>query len=172
MAFFVWHTPSLFAKTSVFIDAGHGGMNEGAIGVEGLKEKEVVLDIALKLQRYLQKDRRFVVFMSRDDDRFLGLRERTRRANALGVDIFLSIHANASVSEKPHGVEVWALAATSARDEGLDIVAREEGTRHVETRNTDQLSAVLHGLKLAGSRQIFRENLFWLEPPFWRYGRF
>ncbi len=93
---------------AIMIDAGHGGKDPGALGSHGLDEKEVVLDIALRLRRILaNKD--IKVIMTREDDRFLTLQERTELASRLGVDLFISIHANTSPAKSASGVEVFAL---------------------------------------------------------------
>jgi N-acetylmuramoyl-L-alanine amidase len=77
----------------VVVDAGHGGKDPGAIGVNGLQEKNVNLDIALKLRNELVKQGQEVM-MTREDDRFLSLAERVNFADAQNADLFVSIHAN------------------------------------------------------------------------------
>ncbi len=108
--------------STIFIDAGHGGRDPGAIGrhridgqTESLAEKDVVLDVALRLRDLLNAefpDR--TILMSRDDDRYLSLDERTDIANAIEVDefehiVFISIHANAALNPGAAGFEVWYL---------------------------------------------------------------
>lgn len=77
----------------VVVDAGHGGYDPGAIGVYGLQEKDVNLDIALKLQKIL-KEKGYDVVMTRDSDVYLSLRERVDIADGQQADLFVSVHAN------------------------------------------------------------------------------
>mgnify|MGYP001060765316 CR=1 FL=1 len=79
----------------IVIDPGHGGRDSGAVGATGLTEKETVLKIARELQRIL-KSKGFTVIMTREDDSFVRLRQRSRLANNSGADLFVSIHCNAT----------------------------------------------------------------------------
>jgi N-acetylmuramoyl-L-alanine amidase len=96
---------------SVIIDPGHGGKDPGAIGRKGLKEKDVVLDIAKRLKRKLNA-LGIDVILTREDDRFISLYQRSNIANtnAKEMDFFISIHANASRSRWVSGVEVFYLS--------------------------------------------------------------
>ncbi len=96
---------------NVIIDPGHGGKNPGAVGRRGLKEKDVVLDIAKRLKRRLNTAGINVV-LTRESDRFLSLSQRSQIANAnlKKADFFISIHANASRSRWVKGVEVFYLS--------------------------------------------------------------
>ncbi|HOW35215.1 MAG TPA: N-acetylmuramoyl-L-alanine amidase [Candidatus Omnitrophota bacterium] len=93
---------------AVVIDPGHGGQDPGAIGRDGLKEKEVVLDIAKRLKQELE-GKGIKVIMTRDGDTFLSLEERPRIAARSGADLFISIHANASRARSASGFEVYYL---------------------------------------------------------------
>jgi len=86
----------------VVVDAGHGGYDSGAIGVNGLQEKDVNLDIATKLKDELVR-RGYDVFMTRTDDRFWSLAERVQMTNEQKADLFVSIHANSHSSSKVNG---------------------------------------------------------------------
>ena len=95
----------------IVIDAGHGGKDPGAIGYRHYREKVVVLQIAQKLKRILRA-RGYKVYMTRDSDKFIKLRNRTRFANRKGADLFISIHANAvgkKAAKKAHGLECYFL---------------------------------------------------------------
>ncbi len=101
--------PALGRPLTVLIDPGHGGSNVGAPSRHpGLYEKQITLAIAraLKQQLSLAGHR---ALLSRDEDRFLTVRQRSRQAKQLGADLFLSIHANASVAHDKHGVETYVL---------------------------------------------------------------
>lgn len=103
----------------VVIDPGHGGTNTGAAGaVEGVYEKQVTLAIAMALGRTLAAAGHNVV-MTHTRDEYLTLRQRVRRANELGADLFVSIHANATPAHGQRGYETFVLSAR-----GLDVDAR------------------------------------------------
>jgi len=108
----------------VVIDAGHGGHDSGTLGAGGIEEKDVVLDVALRLGRLL-KDRLGVdVIYTRSDDTFIPLETRTAIANKAQADLFISIHANSSSDSSARGVETYYLNFTSDPD-ALDVAARE-----------------------------------------------
>ncbi len=98
-----------YAFRKVVIDAGHGGMDPGAIGKSGLKEKDVTLDIARRLKEEL-RDSGIDVVLTRDRDKFVSLSGRTQIANDNDVDFFISIHANANRSRSVRGFEVYYLS--------------------------------------------------------------
>jgi N-acetylmuramoyl-L-alanine amidase len=115
----------------VVIDPGHGGEDDGAVGGHsGLKEKEVVLDIAKRLAKKL-KGEGFKVILTREDDTFLPLGERTQIANRAGADLFISIHANASPETKPRGSETFFLAMAK-NDEARAVAALENSAIRFE----------------------------------------
>jgi N-acetylmuramoyl-L-alanine amidase len=99
----------LFKIKKVVIDAGHGGHDPGAIGRSGLKEKEVVLDIAKKLGQLFSENGTEVV-MTRTYDTFIPLKQRAEIANRSGADLFLSIHANANRVRWLNGFEVYYIS--------------------------------------------------------------
>src|SRR5206468_5191387 len=92
----------------IVIDPGHGGHDPGAKG-KGVTEAELVLDVALRLEKLLQKVPGVEVILTRRTDEFIALPERTAVANREGADLFLSIHANASTSLQAHGIETYFL---------------------------------------------------------------
>jgi N-acetylmuramoyl-L-alanine amidase len=107
----------------IVIDAGHGGHDPGA-QANGLVESELVLDIAQRVEKLLKKQPGIVVLLTRRDDTFIPLEERTAIANREGADLFLSIHANASRRTAARGVETYFLNfATNADAEA--VAARE-----------------------------------------------
>jgi N-acetylmuramoyl-L-alanine amidase len=110
---------------TIVIDAGHGGKDAGAVGAHGTLEKDVNLEIARALARVLKRERRFRVIMTRNADEFLPLEERTDIANKQKADLFVSIHANSSLSKRSNGFEIYFLSE-KATDEGAAAVARRE----------------------------------------------
>lgn len=108
----------------IVIDAGHGGHDTGTIGPNGLMEKDLVLDVALKLGKLLETRLGAEVVYTRNDDTFIPLETRTAVANKEEADLFISIHANSSSDESARGVETYYLNFTSSRD-ALEVAARE-----------------------------------------------
>ena len=114
----------------IVIDPGHGGHDPGAMGKD-VTEAEVVLDIALRLEKLLQKAEGVEVILTRRTDEFIPLPERTAIANREGADLFLSIHANASPNGQGRGVETYFLnfannltaAAVAARENAASVQA-------------------------------------------------
>jgi N-acetylmuramoyl-L-alanine amidase len=98
----------------VVIDPGHGGDLEGATGRNGVKEKDVVLDIALRLEKLMDKDKRFTPVLTRRTDRTVGLEERADLANIAIGDLFVSIHVNASDQKSAVGFQTFFLAAAKS----------------------------------------------------------
>lgn len=94
----------------IVIDAGHGGKDYGAIGLDGTQEKKIVLDIAKRLAKLIRKEKIFEAVMTRDKDVYVSLDERARIANESGGDVFVSIHANASLKRTARGFQVFFLA--------------------------------------------------------------
>jgi N-acetylmuramoyl-L-alanine amidase len=107
----------------IVIDAGHGGHDPGA-RANGLSEAELVLDVAQRLKKLLEKQTTIEVVMTRATDTFIPLEERTAIANREGADLFLSIHANASRNVKARGVETYFLNFAS-NPEAEAVAARE-----------------------------------------------
>lgn len=108
----------------IVIDAGHGGHDDGTIGPHGLIEKDVVLDVALRVSKLVQEKMGAEVILTRSDDTFIPLRERTAIANDHKADLFLSIHANSSPAPEVAGTETFYLNFTNVPG-SLDVAARE-----------------------------------------------
>lgn len=111
------------AVRKVILDPGHGGANTGTSAPGGMQEKQLTLDVALRLRRMLA-DQGFEVVLTRDEDRFLELEERTRLANQEAGDIFVSIHVNWIEEREVRGVETYFLGATD--DPYLRAIAAAE----------------------------------------------
>lgn len=108
----------------IVVDAGHGGHDTGTIGPNGLLEKDLTLDVALRLGKLLQNRLGADVIYTRDDDTFVPLETRTAIANQEQADLFISIHANSSRDDSARGVETYYLNFTSSAD-ALEVAARE-----------------------------------------------
>lgn len=110
----------------VVVDAGHGGHDTGAIGKNGTREKDVALSISKKLAEKLEAMGLEVV-LTRDDDTFVKLEDRTRFANREKGDLFISVHCNSAPSSKLHGIETYTLNTSSNRY-AIRLAARENAT--------------------------------------------
>ena len=139
----------------IVIDAGHGGTDPGAIGYRKYREKVVVLKIALELKKYLRL-RGYKVYMTRDRDKFIKLRDRTTFANIKKADIFVSIHANA-VGEKSassvHGIECFFLSPS--RSGRAKKVAAQENSSDLSDMNFYGKNSYLN---LLNHRNILASN--------------
>ncbi|PKL52103.1 MAG: N-acetylmuramoyl-L-alanine amidase [Nitrospira bacterium HGW-Nitrospira-1] len=111
-------------KKRIVIDAGHGGHDPGAVGANKLYEKDVVLDIAMKLRDILAGNPNYEVFLTRDRDVFIPLEQRTAIANSKNADLFVSVHANASPRRAAKGIETYMLNWTTD-EESMKVAARE-----------------------------------------------
>ncbi|MFP8875287.1 MAG: N-acetylmuramoyl-L-alanine amidase [Myxococcota bacterium] len=129
---------------TVVIDPGHGGRDPGAIGLRGIREKDVNLALASRLSRIL-RTRGFSVVMTREKDRTLDLEERTALAESAGGDLFVSIHANASPQRKTRGIEIYYLDENDDRH-NLEVAARENG---IAEDQVDQLQQALAQLRVS-----------------------
>ncbi len=108
----------------VVIDPGHGGRDPGTIGVTGVKEKDIVFDIAKRLKKILIK-KGVEVIMTRNSDKFVSLQHRTEIANSARADLFISIHANSQKSgNRGCGVEVFCLRDVNSPFNDNNISAR------------------------------------------------
>lgn len=113
----------------IVIDAGHGGHDSGTLGPHGLEEKNVVLDVALRLGKLLQDRLGAEVVYTRRSDVYVPLEARTAIANRAHADLFLSIHANSSPDADARGVETYFLNFT-ASPSALAVAARENAVSH------------------------------------------
>ncbi|NWF98171.1 MAG: N-acetylmuramoyl-L-alanine amidase [Nitrospirae bacterium] len=141
------------AKRRIVIDPGHGGHDPGAVGPKKLYEKNVVLDIALKLRKILQKNPMNEVFLTRESDIYLPLEERTAIANKKNADLFISIHANASPNREARGVETYLLNWTDD-EEAMKVAARENKISLRKMRAMKKQFDILETIKT----DLMREN--------------
>ena len=119
-------TRALGLKISrIVIDAGHGGHDTGTIGPTGLMEKDLCLDVALRLGKIIQQKMPGAeIVYTRSDDTFIPLEERTNIANEAKADLFISIHANSSPDHDARGVETYYLNLKGS-PEAMEVAARE-----------------------------------------------
>jgi len=108
----------------VVLDPGHGGADSGAIGPRGVLEKDVVLEVSKRLKATIEKRLPIKVILTRDEDVFIPLKERSDIANRLGADVFISIHANAA-RRGGWGFETYFLSVTASDDESRALALME-----------------------------------------------
>ncbi|MGF7178962.1 N-acetylmuramoyl-L-alanine amidase [Tunturiibacter psychrotolerans] len=137
----------------IVIDAGHGGHDSGTLGVDGIEEKDVVLDVALRLGKLLHDRLGAEIIYTRSDDTFIPLETRTAIANKAQADLFLSIHANSSADASARGVETYYLNFTSSPD-ALETAARENA---VSDQSIHQLSDLVKKITLKDKIEESRE---------------
>lgn len=137
----------------IVIDPGHGGHDTGTIGRGGYTEKELVLDVAMRLGKLLQGKMGADVVYTRDDDTFVPLESRTAVANQNQADLFLSIHANSSRDRGARGVETYYLNFTSSED-ALEVAARENA---VSEKSIHELQDLVKKIALKDKIEESRE---------------
>jgi len=137
----------------IVIDPGHGGHDPGAHG-KGLTESAVTLDIALRLEKLLEKEPGLEVVLTRREDVYIPLEERTAIANREAADLFLSIHANASRTATARGVETYFLSFASSPE--AEAVAARENSAHAGEMHKlpDIIKAITLNNKLDESRDL------------------
>jgi N-acetylmuramoyl-L-alanine amidase len=137
----------------VVIDPGHGGHDTGTIGPNGLMEKDLVLDVALRLGKLIQQQLGARVVYTRSDDIFIPLEERTKIANEEKADLFISIHANSSPVASATGVETYYFNFASDKS-GVDLAMRENAT---SSSSISDLNDLLHNAVLKAKLEESRE---------------
>jgi N-acetylmuramoyl-L-alanine amidase len=135
----------------IALDPGHGGEDPGAVGPSGLKEKDVVLAVGLKLRERLQSNPNIRVLMTRDADFFVPLQDRVRKARRVQADLFVSIHADAFFTPQARGASVFVLSDGAATSAAARWMANKENAADmvggvnvgVATKDTNVLRALL-----------------------------
>jgi N-acetylmuramoyl-L-alanine amidase len=133
----------------VALDPGHGGEDPGAIGPTGLKEKDVVLKIALQMRERINALPNMRAMLTRDADFFVPLHERVNKARRVQADLFISIHADAFFMPHARGASVFALSQSGASSAAANWMAQREnnadsiGGLNVKARDTNVLRAML-----------------------------
>jgi N-acetylmuramoyl-L-alanine amidase len=139
----------------IVIDAGHGGHDTGTIGPNGLMEKDLCLDVALRLGKMIEEGLPGAeVIYTRSDDTFIPLEERTNIANQAKADLFISIHANSSPDSSARGVETYYLNF-SPSPEAMAVAARENATAQNNVRDLESLvQRIARNEKIEESREL------------------
>jgi N-acetylmuramoyl-L-alanine amidase len=139
----------------IVIDAGHGGHDTGTIGPTGLMEKDLCLDVALRLGKIIQQKLPGAdIVYTRSDDTFIPLEERTRIANEAKADLFLSIHANSSPDHGARGIETYYLNLKGT-PEAMAVAARENAVSQQGIHDLeDMVKKIARTEKIDESREL------------------
>ncbi|MDO9170880.1 MAG: N-acetylmuramoyl-L-alanine amidase, partial [bacterium] len=145
--------PSAPRPITVVIDAGHGGMDPGAIR-KGLREKDAVLAIALELARLIDERKGYRAVLTRKGDYFVSLADRVRIAKEAGGDLFVSVHANTHRNAAINGMEVYLLSQQKATDREASELANKENAADLvglapQERDDDAVLTILMDLRLS-----------------------
>jgi N-acetylmuramoyl-L-alanine amidase len=142
---------------TVVVDPGHGGKDPGATGIGGLREKDVNLRLSKLLATRL-RDAGFQVILTREDDRYLDLEQRTVIAESKGADLFISIHANASRRRNTKGIEIYYLDENHDRH-ALDVASRENGVPRKQIDSLQRTLARWRVQELSGESERLAESV-------------
>ncbi len=138
---------------TIVIDAGHGGKDPGAIGRKGLREKDVVLKVALKTRDALRK-KGYKVILTRSTDKYLPLEERTAIANTKNADLFLSIHANSAPNRRARGLETYYLSLATTKEEKQAAALENAVSSKQLSELQNILSDIMKNSKIDESRKF------------------
>lgn len=160
------NTPSLAQQLGlgikrIIIDPGHGGKDPGAIGINGLREKDIVLKVATLVAKRIKLKIGSEVLLTRDRDIFVPLEERTAIANTKDGDLFISIHANSAPNKKAHGVETYYLSMASTKEE-RQVAALENSTSNNKISDLQDILKMMQVSKIEESARlakIIQENM-------------
>lgn len=134
-------------KPLIVIDAGHGGVDSGAIGVSGLQEKEINLAMSLRLAQLINDSGRATAILTRDDDRFISLTHRHRFASHKKADLFVSIHADSIHKPAIKGLSIYGLSDQASDEVALQLAQRENKSDIVGgmdiSRNSEDVQYIL-----------------------------
>lgn len=132
---------------TVVIDPGHGGKDPGALGMNGTKEKDVVLSIARKLATEINRTNMMRAVLTRDHDCFIPLRERLKLARSGKADVFIAIHADAYYSNNKEGASVYAVSERGATSEAARWLAKRDNFSELGQVELDSLKDRSHMLR-------------------------
>ena len=124
---------------TIIIDPGHGGKDPGAIGYRGTKEKDITLDVAKRLVKKIERNMNINTILTRDEDVFIRLEDRTKLANSENGKLFISIHANSAEDRRANGFETYMIG-TNKNAAAVRTAARENAVLDLEGGNTKKLT--------------------------------
>jgi N-acetylmuramoyl-L-alanine amidase len=141
-------TPQPLKKPVIIIDAGHGGKDPGTIGVYARsKEKNITLSYAKELSKHLMKEKKYKVYLTRDDDFFIPLDKRVAKSRRKKADLFISLHANSIADNNVSGFSIYTLSETSS-DKQAELLAQKENQ-----------ADIINGIDFAGASKEIMKTL-------------
>lgn len=152
--------PQTKRRRLIVIDPGHGGKDPGATGLRGTREKDVNLAAALELARVLKERGDFDVLLTRDEDVFLPLSQRSEMANAKNADLFISLHCNAAGNKREHGFEVYSVSETASDPEAEALAASENAAIEYEGKSVQDEMAKMILLAMTKTEMINESAVF------------
>ncbi len=139
-------TPRKHRKWTIIVDAGHGGIDPGAIGRSGIYEKKLTLEVAQKLSKQLEKNPNYDVVMTRDRDVFLSLRERVDVARKYNGDLFISVHADSIGRSDIRGSTVYTLSENASDDEAAALASSHDKADIIAGVDLDEQDDTVQGI--------------------------
>ncbi|MBN2013213.1 N-acetylmuramoyl-L-alanine amidase [candidate division KSB1 bacterium] len=139
---------------TIILDPGHGGKDSGAMSRNGIKEKDITLDIALRLKKIINDDGQFKVYLTREKDVFVPLEERTAFANQKQGDLFISIHANSHESPDKTGIETYYLSATEDADSRAVAAMENRTAKSTYHEFNELIEKIIKSSKIQESEQF------------------
>ena len=144
----------------VALDPGHGGVDPGATGINGIHEKDITLATAFEVRRQLEATGRFRVMMTREDDEFVPLRERVARARQAGADLFISLHADSIAKSEIRGLSIYTQSDKGSDHEAEILAAKENRADAIGgvdlSHENDQVATILIDLAQRDTRNHSR----------------
>jgi len=148
------------ARPMIALDPGHGGVDPGATGINGIHEKDITLATAREVKRQLEATGRFRVIMTRDDDEFVPLRERVARARQAGADLFVSLHADSIARTEIRGLSIYTQSDKGSDHEAETLAAKENRADAIGgidlSHENDQVATILIDLAQRDTRNHSR----------------
>ena len=144
----------------IVIDPGHGGKDPGATGGRGTREKDVNLAAALELARVLKERGDFDVLLTRDEDVFIPLSQRSELANGKNADLFVSLHCNAAGNRRENGFEVYSVSETASDPEAEALAASENSVLELEGKDPQGETAKMILLAMTKTEMINESAVF------------
>ncbi|MEI6560415.1 MAG: N-acetylmuramoyl-L-alanine amidase [Rhodospirillaceae bacterium] len=143
-------------KPMVALDPGHGGVDPGATGINGIHEKDITLASAFEVRRLLEASGRYRVMMTREEDDFVPLRERVARARQAGADLFISLHADSIARSEIRGLSIYTQSDKSSDHEAEMLAAKENRADAIGgidlSHENDQVATILIDLAQRDTR--------------------
>ncbi len=152
--------PAAKRRRLIVIDPGHGGKDPGATGLRGTREKDVNLAAALELARVLKERGDFDVLLTRDDDVFIPLSQRSEIANEKNADLFISLHCNAAGNKRENGFEVYSVSETASDPEAEALAASENAAIEYEGKSVQDETAKMILLAMTKTEMINESAVF------------